>query len=244
MAPVGCFGSRGMDLAVPARWNHPRATAVGTTLLLHVLVASWLLALRFELPPTAIPDDRLVWQPTLPLPPAPLRADSVPALPPPRVEPITVMPWFEPVPEVVVPPFYDFTGTAKNVASAIGGGPSRRTFGGSLEDPDERPEEEAPPSIWKKPLPRVGTTVTTPEGETIIWVSDYCYVSLYSRSLTMQEIHQGRSGVRTCILAQFGGKKKPRDDLFDAIKRPAMPTAEPQQKPGCGPGDEAQSCAP
>jgi len=227
-----------MDLALPARWNLPRATAVGVTLLLHLLVGSWLLALRFELPPAPVPEARLIWQPELrPLPP---QAAAVPALPPPRVKPITVVPWLEPVPDIAVPPFYDFMGTAKDVAGAIGGGPSRRTFGGPLEDPDERPKEEAPPSIWKKPLPRVGTTVTTPEGETIIWVSDYCYVSLYSRSLTMQEIHQGRSGVRTCILAQFGGEKKPRDDLFDAIKRPA----KPQQEPGCGPGDEAQSCAP
>lgn len=94
------------------------------------------------------------------------------------------------------------------------------------------------PSIWPKPLPRVGTTVTTDEAETIIWVSEYCYVSISSRSLTQKEIHDPRIGLRTCILAQFGGEKKPRDDLFDAIKRPPQP-----QEPGCGREGAGQSCA-
>jgi hypothetical protein len=230
-----------MDLALPAGWNRPRATALGATLLLHVLVASWLLALRFELPPAPHVETRIDWV-TTPRPVPPPRATAS-ALAPPEVEPITIVPWLEPLPEVAVPRFYDFEGTAKDVAGAIGGGPSRRSFGGPLEDSDERPKEKTPPTIWKKPLPRVGTTVTTPDGETIIWVSDYCYISLYSRSLTMQEIHQGRQGVRTCILAQFGGKKKPRDDLLEAIQRPSRPLSNEQQKPGCGPGDETQSCA-
>jgi hypothetical protein len=236
------LGSWGIDLALPVRWNRPRATALGATLLLHVLVASWLLASRFELPPTPLVEATPRWLETpRPTPPPPAAA---PALTPSRIEPITIVPWLEPLPDITVPRIYDFEGAAKDVAAAIGGGPSRRTFGGPLEDPDERPKEETPPTIWKKPLPRVGTTVTTPDGETIIWVSDYCYISLYSRSLTMQELHQGRQGVRTCVLAQFGGKKKPRDDLFDAVKRPPKPLPDPQQKPGCGPGDEAQSCAP
>ena len=42
----------------------------------------------------------------------------------------------------------------------------------------------------REPLPRVGTAVTTPEGETILWVSDYCYISLSSTSLTMNAIHE------------------------------------------------------
>ena len=224
-----------MDLALPARWNRPRATALGATLLLHVLLASWLLALRFERPPTPVPDPILILQPTR-LPP-PLPPPSAPALPPPRTAPITINPRPEPVPDLAVPPFYDFEGTAKDVAGAIGGGPTRRTFGGPLEAPPKRPKEVIPPSIWPKPLPRVGTTVTTPEGETILWVSDYCYISLSSRSLTMQDIHQGRQGVRTCIFYQFGDKKRPRDDLFDSIKRPPPP-----QEPGCGKDGIGLSC--
>ncbi|MEX0735232.1 MAG: hypothetical protein WDZ66_03160 [Steroidobacteraceae bacterium] len=232
------FWSRGVELAPPSKWNRSRATALGVTLLLHAVLAAWLLALRFDLPPAQPVEADFVW---LPAPPPPPRSrETVPALPPPRTEPITVISRPEPAPLAVVPPFYDFEGTAKDVAAAIGGGPSRRTFGGPLEEPGKRPREEMPPSIWPKPLPRVGTTVTTPEGETILWVSDYCYISLASRSLTMQDFHQARQGVRRCILYQFGGKKKPRDDLFDSIERPP----KPQQEPGCGPGGDGQSCAP
>lgn len=226
---------RGVELALPLRLNRPRAIALGTTLLLHAVVVAWLLALRFETPPARLEEANLVWLPT-PLPPL-RRSESVPALPPPSTAPITINPMPEPVPDVAVAPFYDFEGAAKDVAGAFRGGPSRRTFGGPLETEPKRPKEETPPSIWPKPLPRVGTTVTTPEGETILWVSDYCFISLQSRSLTMQEIHQGRQGVRTCILYQFGDKKRPRSDLFDAIKRPPPP-----QEPGCGKDGIGLSC--
>ena len=94
-----------------------------------------------------------------------------------------------------------------------------------------------PPSIFEQPLPRVGKTVVTPDGETIIWVSDYCFVSISSRSIALKELHEGRQGVRTCILAQFGGDKKARSDLFDAIKRPPPP-----QEPGCNAEGVGQSC--
>ena len=77
----------------------------------------------------------------------------------------------------------------------------------------------------------------TPDGETIIWVSDYCYVSISSRSLTQKEIHDARKGVRMCVLAQFGDEKKARDDLFDSIKRPPPP-----QEPGCDKDGVGQSC--
>jgi hypothetical protein len=68
-------------------------------------------------------------------------------------------------------------------------------------------------------------------------------------SLTLGEIHRARQGVRRCIVAEFGGKKKARDDLFEPIKRLPEKMPEPQrqpgqQEPGCGPGDESQSCAP
>lgn len=223
-------------MALPSSLNRTRVTALGATLLLHAVVIAWLLALRFELSPELPAAADLVWLPT-PLPSPPPVPATATALPPPRTAPITIDPRSEPLPDLAVPPFYDFEGTAKDVARAFGGGPSRRTFGGPLESAPKRPKEEIPPSIWPKPLPRVGTTVTTPEGETILWVSDYCFISLSSRSLTMQDVHQARNGVRTCVLYQFGGKKKPRDDLFDAIKRPPPP-----QEPGCDKKGIGLSC--
>jgi len=66
-------------------------------------------------------------------------------------------------------------------------------------------------------LPRVGTTVTTPEGETILWVSDYCYISLSSTSLTMQDFHAARQGMRRCIIPV--GEREPRGDLFEHLER-------------------------
>jgi hypothetical protein len=65
-------------------------------------------------------------------------------------------------------------------------------------------------------------------------------------SLTMQDFHKARQGVRRC---QYGvGKKKPRGNLFDPVKRPPKSLPEPrqpeQQEPGCRPEGGAQSCAP
>ena len=116
-------------------------------------------------------------------------------------------------------------------------GPGYQPFGETPKGPAERPKEKYPPLIWPKPLPRVGKTVVTPDGETILWVSDYCYVSISSRSLTQKEIHDARQGVRMCVLTQFGGEKKARDDLFDSIKRP-----QPPQEPGCDKDGVGQSC--
>jgi hypothetical protein len=233
--PVGLLGSRGADLELPAGWKRPRATAIGATLLLHAVLVAVLLSLRFKLPPEL--PELVTYRDFLAPRQPPHPPESLPDLSPPLTAPIAVTPRPEPMPALVVPPFYDFEGSAKDIAGAIGGGPSRRTFGGPLELPPKRPREETGPSIWPKPLPRVGTTVTTPDGETILWVSDYCFISLYSRSLTMQDVHQARNGVRTCILYQFGDKKKPRSDLFDAIKRPSKP-----QEPGCDTEGIGLSC--
>ena len=220
-------------MKLPAGWNRPRATAIGATLLLHVVLAAVLLSLRFELPPE-LPETTSVIYPQVPREP-PRVSESLPELPPPRTAPMVVSPRPEPVPAVVVPPFYDFESSARAVAKAIGDGPSRRTFGDHPQAPPTRPKEVFPPSIWPKLLPRVGTTVTSAEGETILWVSDNCWVSLGSTSLTLQHIHQARQGVRMCQIG--AGKKAVRGDLFDAIKRPPKP-----QEPGCDKEGIGLSC--
>jgi hypothetical protein len=106
------------------------------------------------------------------------------------------------------------------VAGALGGSTERRSFGAGPAESERKlkSEPEGPPPVFEQPLPRVGTTVTTPEGETILWVSDYCYISLSSTSLTMKDFHEARQGVRTCIIAI--GERQPRGDLFDHLKRP------------------------
>ena len=224
-------------MGLPSSWNRARAAAVGITLLLHGLVAWWLLALRPGLPIALVEDLSFTWLPArLSPPPAPPPAIE-PQASAPQIAPITAAPL--PMPELAPLAVPDWSNSARDVAKGLAGGPSRHRFGEAPEGADEHPKEPSPPSIWAKPLPRVGATVTTPEGETIIWVSDYCFVSISSSSLTLKEIHDARRGVRTCIFAQFGGKKKPRDDLFDPIKRPPPP-----QEPGCGADGLGQSCAP
>lgn len=114
----------------------------------------------------------------------------------------------------------------------------RWPFGELPKGTDKQPSDTHAPSVFEKPLPRVGETVVTAEGETIIWVSDYCYVSVQSRSLTLKDVHAGRNGVRTCILAQFGARKAVRGDLFESIKRPPPP-----QESGCNREGIGLSCA-
>jgi hypothetical protein len=215
-----------------------RAIALFATLALHVVAALWLLALRFDLPERLTEELSFIWTSALPeaLPPPPPPVAS--ELPPPEVAPIRAAPLPVPEPDVrpAAPP--DWSSTARSVAEGLTTEPSYRRFGEFPKGPQERPSEQYPPSIFDKPLPRVGTTVTTAEGETIIWVSDYCYVSISSRSLTQKDVHDARKGVRTCILAQFGGKKQARSDLFNEIKRPPPP-----KEPGCNREGIGLSCA-
>jgi len=215
-------------------WSRSRAAAALATLLLHLFVGFWWLQSWSVRRIERLAEERLVWLPapeTPPVLPPPVAAD----VPPPAVAPTSAAPL--PVPPIAPSPPTDWSASARDVAKDMTAGPTYRPFGEVPEGLPERPREEHPPSIWPKPLPRVGTTVTTDEGETIIWVSDYCYVSISSRSLTQKELHDSRKGLRTCILAQFGGEKKARDDLFDAIKRPPPP-----QEPGCNREGVGQSC--
>jgi len=221
----------------PVAWNRSRATAVGVTLVLHAVIAWWLLALRFQLPDELAEDLRLVWLPdSVSAPPPPLPAVAT-EQPPPQAAPIHAPPLPLPEPDIAPEATTDWSRTARDVAKGMTSAPGYQPFGEAPKGPAQRPKEQYAPSIWPKPPPRVGTTVTTPEGETIIWVSDYCYVSISSRSITQKEIHDARKGVRTCVLAEFGDKKKARDDLFDPIKRPPPP-----QEPGCGKDGVGQSC--
>lgn len=224
-------------MALPSSWNRARATALGVTLLLHAVVATWLLTLRFDSPPVTAGEAIVLWF-LKPVPPPPVPPPQ-PETSRPGIEPAVAarVPIPEPPPSMALsPPLRDWHDAAREVAGAIGRGPSRRKFGEIPKVPAGRPREEYPPSIiFEKPLPRVGETVTTPEGETILWVSDKCYISLGTRSLTMAHIHQARQGIRRCNLAL--GKAEPRGDLFDSIKRPPPP-----QEPGCGPDGIGLSC--
>jgi hypothetical protein len=225
-------------MRLPIDWNHPRATAFAATLFLHVAAILWLLALRFDVPERLAGDLAVLWQAMpeaapieRPLPPVPTDAR------PPDVTPRGAAPLAPPPPHA--PPDEEgWSNIAKDAARRLTTSPSYQPFGEFPKGPEEKPSELYPPSIFDKPLPRVGTTVTTAEGETIIWVSDYCYVSVQSRSLTLKEIHAARNGVRTCILAQFGGDKRARGDLFDPIKAPPLP-----QEPGCNGEGIGLSCS-
>lgn len=231
---------------MPSTWSRSRAKALAATLLLHAVVAVWLLGARTEPPLVMIEPAMPVWLPAVTdrIPPPPVEPLPVTIEP---VEP-SVLLGIEAVPDsAITQPALDWEGTAREVARAVGGGVERRRFGPEPEDePRQLRSKRPPPSIFERPLPRVGTTVTTPEGETILWVSDNCYIPLESMSLTMQDFHKARQGVRRC---QYGvGKKKARGDLFDPIKKPPKPLPETrpqeQQEPGCRPEGGAQSCAP
>jgi hypothetical protein len=223
----------GDEMGWAPSWNRSRAAAVLATLLLHLVVGFWLLQAWSVQRLEQVIEERLVWLPVPeapPVPPPPL----VTELPPAQVAPITAPPL--PLPEIAPAERTDWSATARDVAKDMTAEPVYQPFGEVPKAPPGRPREKVPPSIWPKPLPRVGTTVTTDEGETIIWVSDNCYVSISSRSLTQKELHDSRKGVRTCNIPI--GKKEVRDDLFDAIKRPPPP-----QEPGCNKEGIGQSCA-
>ena len=158
---------------MPLAWNRSRATALGATALLHLAVILWLLALKFDLPQKLVEGLDIAWlpEPEVALP-SPLPVES--ELEPPRVEPIAARPLALPAPEFAPPASPDWSSEARDFAKGLIAAPPYRSFGEFTKGPQERPKDPYPPSIWPKPLPRVGTTVTTPEGETIVWVSDHC----------------------------------------------------------------------
>ena len=122
----------------------------------------------------------------------------------------------------------DWFGDAADVASAIGRGPERRSFGETPKAPEGLPKEEYPPSIDERPLERVGKSYRTSEGEQILRVSNHSYISLGTQSLTMQDVHKAREGVRRCNI--YAGKRKPRSDLFNHLRRPPKPRRKGGEK--------------
>lgn len=210
-------------------WNRSRATAIAATLLLHLVLAAWLLSLRMNTPPPAVDVAELEWiPPSPPLPPAPL--PDLASFPSATVEAPTI---FLPLPEEIPPSdvLYDWYGDARAAAEALGKSSERRRLGpGPEREHRLKSAPDGPPPLFEQPLPRVGTTVTTAQGETILWISDYCFISLSSTSLTMQAIHEGRRGVRTCIIPI--GKREARGDLFDHLKKKPPPVNPEGQAPG------------
>ena len=191
------------------------------------MLAAWLLTLKLSTPPAAVEIESLDWVPQAqPLPPSPTNEPA-----PMPSEPVQAPSLLLPVPEAIPPPLieYDWYGDARAVAGALGGPTERRAFGsGPAEsEPSLKSKPEGPAPLFEQPLPRVGTTVRTPEGETILWVSDYCFISLSSQSLTMKDFHDARQGVRQCIISI--GEREPRGDLFDHLKRP--PSGQPPGQP-------------
>ena len=202
--------------------NRSKAAALAATLVLHAVAIAWLLMLRFDLAPTVLVEARLTWLPDFLEPPPPL--------PPPPIEepsqapvsiPLEDLPF--PIPVIDLPAddpsaLPDWYADARVVAGAVGKEPSYRKFGETPKAPPGRPKEEYPPSIWEKPLERVGKAYRTPEGEQILWVSDQCFISLGSQSLTMADFHKARNGIRRCNIGL--GRREARGDLFDHLKRP------------------------
>ena len=203
--------------------NRSRAAALAATLVLHAIVIAWLLMLRFELTHPAIAEERLTWLPDF-LEPPPAPPESPPVEEPstaPVAIPFEQLPF--PIPIIDLPAIedkaaLDWFEDARAVAGEVGKEPSYRKFGEIPKAPPTRPKEEYPPSIWEKPLERVGKAYRTPEGEQILWVSDHCFISLGTQSLTMADFHKARNGVRRCNIGL--GRKKPRSDLFEHLKRP------------------------
>ena len=63
-------------MRLPAGWSRSLTTAACVTLVLHAVMAWWLLALRFELPEGFVAERDFVWLPA-PTAPASLPADAL-----------------------------------------------------------------------------------------------------------------------------------------------------------------------
>lgn len=234
-----------MERPLAFDWNRSRATALALTLFLHGVAAVWLWSVRMNRAPQEPAQSAMIWLPA----PERMPPEALPSpesLPPAPAVPVPI-PVVGPLPEaeaesnaITLP---DWESAARAVAREFGRKPERRRFGPEPEvEPPSLKSARPPHSVFERPLPRVGTTVRTPEGEQILWVSDNCYVSLGSQSLTMREHHALKRGITSC---QIGvGKRKARGDLFDPIKRPPQAPAGKQQEPGCGPGTGQPSCPP
>jgi hypothetical protein len=196
------------------------------------------LSLKQSTPPATVEIAEIEWlPPRRPLPPPPM-VQPMPFSGEPAEAPTILLPVPEELP--LTPEDFDWYDAARAVAGDLRGSPGRRGFEAPAQsDRKLKSRPDGPPPLFEQPLPRVGTTVTTPEGETILWVSDHCFISLGSTSLTMRDFHDARNGIRTCNIGV--GKRKPRDDLLDHLKPQSLklpPAPAPGQSSGQPPGQQ------
>ncbi len=214
----------GDEAALVFRLDRSRAIALAATLILHVAAILWLLALRFEQPVAVFLEELPIWLPSLPaLPALPPQAPDPDERPYPDSAPVMLpVPRPPVIPAPIVPRKRDALGwfdDARDAAGKVVGKESPyRRFGEFPKAPTGRPKEEYPPSIWtENPKGLAGKVERTAEGEQILWVSDTCYISLGTQSLTMKDFHKAREGIRRCNIPL--GRKEPRSDLFEHLKR-------------------------
>jgi hypothetical protein len=145
---------------------------------------------------TSKPKTRARWLPDSPV----VRpADTAPAVPVPPVD------WHASV-----------EAAAKAAAEQIAAGELYRPFG-----PTDREEADSSsaPSIFEEPRRRAGDIDHDEvQGSTLVWHNDHCYTELRFPTLKDPNAVVGLSNPPKCM--QPIGKRKPRGDLFDAMKAP------------------------
>ena len=137
-SPVGAI--------VRTEWSQSRAIAVAATLLLHIVLAAWLLSL----PPPGVATQALLWIPkSRPPPPPPRVAPLVIPAEPIRLPPLLLP---EPEPTPAESRARDWYGNARAVAGTLGHGPERRIPGSGPAETRQEPKPQAAPTVFRKPL--------------------------------------------------------------------------------------------
>jgi hypothetical protein len=90
--------------------------------------------------------------------------------------------------------------------------PPRNPFEHLYPDPPPR----KPKTVFNDSPDRVGKTITNADGETVLWGSPNCYISMGSTSIALRDVHAARNGVNICSIPLE--KREARGDLFDEMR--------------------------
>jgi hypothetical protein len=212
--------------------QQPRFAALVVVAALHfVLVTVLIAASRIRL---RTPAAQSVTTTMVSLPRAPERLTPGPTFQPHLAAPVPLASLVPAPPSIAYPPAdnvppqaIDWHSEAQNAAAAITGSKGAPSVPSATEDRRKTASSTGPRPWFPPPAHHRGEAYKTITGESIVWISDKCYVSSPAPKLGMAQILT-RGMLTTTVCPRTSGNA--HGDLFEAL--PAYKKLHPEADPG------------
>jgi hypothetical protein len=212
--------------------RQPRYAAFVVVAALHfVLVMVLIGASRIRL---RTPAAQSVITTMVSVPTAPQRLAPGPTFQPRLAAPGSLAPLVPTPPSIAYPPAdnvppqaIDWHAEAQSAAAAVTGSKGVPAVPSETQDPRKTSSSTGPRAWFPPPAHHRGEAYKTITGESIVWISDKCYVQSPAAKLGMAQILT-RGMLTTTVCPRTSGKA--RGDLFEAL--PAYKKLHPEADPG------------